>query len=354
MRVFGICCLLAAALTGGAMAAELPGTQFNYGAWSGRAYTDDTTGRFSHCAISADYTSGEALMFSVNADASISVALVFERPVFQVGESFPVTLRVDRKPPFHGTAEAFNEYFAVLRLTDFERAMIALQRGYRLVIDARGGSSSYDLDGTFRALSAALDCAVDNFERTTAPVPQTPPPVAEAPAPVAEAPAPVVDKTVLFQVATEMISELGLTDSRYLNAEETLSFTNADAVFWVSNSTGLVGGTIMVDRAGIASLRETDGVDQQYLAAFCHGDYATSFRDLPLTGVESRELRMLCTDEHGSSELYLTKIAAGELVLYTMLFFDDDVPGNGTPSATANQNVSARAASFVVENGMAE
>ena len=109
-----------ALFTAGASQAEvIQGSQFSYGNWNGAAYTNDTTGQFSHCAISAPYVSGDDVTFSVNRQSTVSMGVSSQALSMPVGTEFPVAIFVDRKAPFYGTATVLIEGFAVIELPDF-------------------------------------------------------------------------------------------------------------------------------------------------------------------------------------------------------------------------------------------
>ena len=97
----------------------ISGSAIRYGNWSGAAYSYDTTGTFSHCAISAVYNSGETLILTVNEDATVSVGVISPNLNMTVGQTFPVALYIDNRSPLFGTAEALDANFAALRLDDF-------------------------------------------------------------------------------------------------------------------------------------------------------------------------------------------------------------------------------------------
>src|SRR5215471_8273448 len=68
-RAFGAACVLQAAIVSIAQAAG-PFGSINVGVWKGGAYTNDATGKFSHCAAGAAYTSGVSLIISQTATNS--------------------------------------------------------------------------------------------------------------------------------------------------------------------------------------------------------------------------------------------------------------------------------------------
>ena len=105
----------------------IPGSSFNYGNWYGNAFTNDATGEFSHCAISASYNSGDILYFTINSDVTVSVAVSNPTLNLTANQTFPVSLTVDRRQKFFGTATAISREMATLTIDDFANAMAALQ-----------------------------------------------------------------------------------------------------------------------------------------------------------------------------------------------------------------------------------
>ncbi len=89
-----LACLLQFAIAASALAAG-PFGSINVGAWKGGAFTDDTTGAFSHCAATTGYASGIILVIGYNADKSW--LLGFANPAFRYtkGESIPIDLTFD-------------------------------------------------------------------------------------------------------------------------------------------------------------------------------------------------------------------------------------------------------------------
>lgn len=319
----------------------IPGSNYGYGSWQGAAYTSDANGLFSHCAISASYVSGDTLVFSVNANATVSVAVASPGLSLEVGQRVPVTIRVDNRRPFFGDAVALSNDFAGLEIQDFNSALTAFQRGRTMVIESPVGVGMYDLTGTFRALEAAKQCAMNYYRYSSAP---------RGRAPIA----PSSDKTLLFQIATGMISDLALSDFRYLTDEEASLYFSADmqvpAVFWSSESAGLFGGVLATPAGDVKRLRETDGGDIAYLGQFCGGEIATTARDLPFPDLTAREIRALCISDNAQTEAYMTKILIGNQILYTILEFNGSSAAQAPQDrSTMSEGAAVRAASFLRE-----
>lgn len=319
-----------------ALAEPIAGSQFSFGNWSGSAYSFDDTGRFSHCVISASYKSGNTLLFSVNNDASVTVAVAGNLGL-QQGQQFPVALYVDRRAPFYGTATAFTDTMAALKISDFDGAMEAFRKGYVLRIEALGGVTEYSLDGTFRALQETTACAVRHLDYA---------------ANNSSNGATQQDKTTLFQISTMVISDLGIDRFRYLSEAELMKKDWGAAVAWEAEDHGMSGLIVSVPREGMQNLRDTDAYDTQFIAKECAGDYATFTRGVNLeSGKEdARELRLVCQAEKTQSEFFLTKFFAGDEIFYTLIKFDGTEKNSDTSSRSeASKNAALKAASFVLE-----
>jgi hypothetical protein len=157
-----------------------------------------------------------------------------------------------------------------------------------------------------------------------------------------------VDKTVLFQVATQMISDLNVSDFVYMSDSEIQSEFQVEGVYWSSNLGGVIGGVSLINRGTMKELNDTDGADVSFLAERCTGDMATSFRSIPVPDILMREIRAICVTPNGTIESRLTKALIGENVLYTLLIFSNE--NTGQPPVMRDQvsaDIAVRAASFV-------
>ena len=364
MKMIVFATAFATAFAGGLCAAEIIGSSFTSGNWEGAAYTFDDTGMFSHCAVSVEYVSGDLLVFSVNSDVTVTVGVVSDRFNFTPGEEFPVSLHVDRRKPFQAWAAAVDYDFLSFTIEDFHNAMDALTRGQSLSVSSYTELGSYDLSGSYRALEGARNCAIDqleNLERGIVPktYPAAPAPGGTAPSGTVPAPTPapaptpdpapglLADRTVLFQIATEMIAATGARQFRYLDASESREIGGQDSVFWVSDEAGIMGGVAILPFQG-TSLRETDSGDIGFVSADCAGDVATSARTVALDGLEAREIRGLCVGTSGSVETLLTKVLVGDTVVYTLLAFGDGAAATTSRDRQGiSKDVALRAAAYI-------
>lgn len=323
-----------------ATAGDIHGSQFRVGNWVGGAYTN-LEGVFSNCSVSASYKGGDRLFFSVNRDSTITVAI--QNPGFRFvdGESFPVILKVDRRQPFHGQATALGSDLAILTIENFDRALAAFRKGYVLRVDSGNRQGVYGLDGTFRALEMAGKCVQTYFTHRQAPDPVSP----------AQTASTTLDKSLLYQIATGMISEIGVRDFQFWSNEQTRNFTKDQAVFWNAPSVNLVGGVYVRPAGKIKELRDTDAADLQQMAVACKGDFITGARKVENDDFPTREVRGLCSAGEVIHENIVSKMLVGDVIIYTLLLFTDVQE----PTATVEQDrrqmsedVITRAASFLV------
>ena len=72
---------------------------FHIANWIGGAYTNDLTGKFSHCSAGAPYLNGAILFFTVTRDYQWNVG--FASPQFNVtpGTTINIALSVDGRTP---------------------------------------------------------------------------------------------------------------------------------------------------------------------------------------------------------------------------------------------------------------
>lgn len=319
-----------------AFAEMIPKTNFYYGSWQGAAYTSDETGRFSHCAISAQYNHGNTLLMSINADATVNVAVQTPEETFTENEEFPVALYIDRRQPFYGNAWATDSRFAILTLNDIDSALLSLKKGRTLIVQSKYGEVPFDLSGTSRALEATLQCAVQNQHYSDT-----------APQNIAQ----LVDPALLMQVATGTITKLGASDFLFLSEAEMLElYPNATAqkVFWSSPSLNLLAGVLVVEAKPDVSLKASDTNDLSLLSNLCSGDFVTGVRQVIDQNVEMREISAKCKETDGKSEHYLTKFLLNGKQIYTWLWFLDepDTPSNASRSLMA-QDAAIYAASYI-------
>ncbi len=154
-KIFGSVafCLSVLLLTSQAMAERI-----NVAGWKGGSYNSKSTGRFSHCVVSAKYKRGDRLLLSINRKYIFSLGIADSRWNLRKGSKYSVTLRVDRRQRFKRTAIAVSSRQLVIRINDRATFFRMVKSGKTLWIDANGLNRGYSLRGTSRALNATLRC----------------------------------------------------------------------------------------------------------------------------------------------------------------------------------------------------
>lgn len=331
---------LAAVLPCLSVAQDIPGSYFTYGNWSGGAYLDSQTGAFSHCAVSASYLSGDRLIFSMSRAGVIGVGVASPALNLQPGVSFPVSIVVDRRRPYFGTAVALDSNHASVFIEDLEAALDAFRRGFTLTVEGVSMRGQYDLTGTFHALERMTRCAIENYAYVR-------PPTAPSPQP----PTSTFDQALLYQVATKAITSFGIRDFRFSTTEElTARGLGTNVVRWVAHESGVAATILAIPVAENEALRDSDGGDTEFLAGQCADEYVTSARNLADVEFDIREIRVMCAGAGNITEHYLNKFRVGDHHVYTWFEFAADyVPPSGGTSQQNSANASIVAASFLLE-----
>jgi S1-C subfamily serine protease len=154
-RMF-VACLVQAAVATTAQAAGPFGT-IHVGGWIGGAFSDDSTGAFSHCAATSTYASGISLVVGVN--AANSWLLSFASPAFRFtkGESLPIDVTFDGQSQarLFATANSSNMITAILPpnvARDFRKSSL-------MVAVARDTPLQFNLTSTGPLLQVLANCA---------------------------------------------------------------------------------------------------------------------------------------------------------------------------------------------------
>jgi hypothetical protein len=129
------------------------------GNWKGGAYTNNQTGRFSHCAASVKYKSGILLLFSVTRTRRWNMGLSNSSWNLTPNQKYPVKYRVDNGNLIRGTAIAKSRKLVQVFLPTSDRLFRQFKKGQRLTIWAARQKMRFSLNGSSRMLSLLLKCA---------------------------------------------------------------------------------------------------------------------------------------------------------------------------------------------------
>ena len=155
LKTFVIAFVSQAMLAGLAQAAGPFGT-IHVGNWNGGAYTNDSTGAFSHCAASTPYANGMTLL--VGQDSNNAWLLGFANPAFRFkkGENLTIDVTFDGQAEVRLFATAFSEVMVSAVLpTNVARAF---QKASLMVAVARGTPFQFSLTSTAPLLASVSNC----------------------------------------------------------------------------------------------------------------------------------------------------------------------------------------------------
>lgn len=150
-----VACVLQVILAGVANAAGPFGT-INVGNWIGGAFSDDSTGRFSHCAATAPYANGVSLFVAQNAAGSW--LLSFAGPAFRFNKGDSATIDLT----FDGQAEA--RLFATASAPSMVTAVMppnvarTFQKASLMVAVTGGKPLQFSLTSTGPLIAALANC----------------------------------------------------------------------------------------------------------------------------------------------------------------------------------------------------
>jgi hypothetical protein len=160
-----------------ARAELIAGSRATVAGWDINAFKSDSTGKFSHCAMSAPYKSGITMYFSVSGDFTWRVGWSHPAWQFKEGQSVDISVYVDDTGPFNLKATAIGKDMALAELPARSSVFDLMRKGYRMMVYAAGNKYGFNLDGTYAALTEILNCASRHTRVASAPqTPSTPPP----------------------------------------------------------------------------------------------------------------------------------------------------------------------------------
>lgn len=170
--------LLSLVAASSAPAAEIGGSGFSSGNWSGEAYAEGDA--FSYCAISTPYRSGIRLHFAIDKDYLWRMGLSHQDWGMQPGGTLPLRYQIDRNGVNTGEARVVDAKFLMVELPAREEVFNQFRRGRQLNVEAGDQLYSFELKGTSRALSRVLACVNTQRKRRPAVAEESRPPVPPA------------------------------------------------------------------------------------------------------------------------------------------------------------------------------
>jgi hypothetical protein len=139
-----------------------PLRNFRVRAWYAGAYSDDSTGAFSHCAANASYKSGITVVFGITKNARWTVGFANPQWRLSKGATYDIAFTVDDMPPIAAKAYAISATHVSVVLQDSSELFARFRRGNVLLVAAADRVFSFNLTGTSQLLPVLLRCAMQN------------------------------------------------------------------------------------------------------------------------------------------------------------------------------------------------
>jgi len=328
--------------------------------WSGGAYTDDNTGKFSSCIASASYKSG--INFGVLALPTYNWALAFIHPGWSLsqGQKFPIVLSFDGRNSYNVEGSVWSANMVVVPMPNDSSLIKAFSAARTMSAFAQGNLFQFDLNGTSVLLPSLANCvrminaggmaAATNFnvQQTAASV-QRPaaPQMAAAPTSTASAPpqrgsedSPELQLEAM-QIASNFILKASLSHPAILGGGERPVWLTSGGVAWkADNATGFV--------RIVPPQRNVDGLE---VAATIVGNDA---RDCKGRFISARNSELVdsavvfrgmssCEDSEKSdvSEYFIFPRKGGGFVLFSVITPTKPVGGGGGQQLQTREEANA-------------
>jgi hypothetical protein len=156
-RFAGLCVAAAVLWASSALAAG-PYGLIKVGNWQGGAYTNDSTGRFSHCAASAAYVSGVLFFVAMDADGTWRVGFAHPDWQLRVGETFPIDFNFDGRERFNVFGTARTTTLVLVPMPSNSSLMSTFRKADMLMALAKGQVFQFKLTGTSQLMPSLVNC----------------------------------------------------------------------------------------------------------------------------------------------------------------------------------------------------
>lgn len=175
------------------------------GNWSGGTFTNDATGAFSHCAVSARYKSGVTMLTSVT--AQFTWLLGFSKPdwTLRTGETLKLRLVFDRSSTIDVVANIKSPTLVTIAMPAQSALINAFRQGRFLELIANDARHTFALTSTGEMLPALVEC-VKQSANVRGPVTPGAPAQAQTPEATEKERAARAEKKALLEKTRDLIS----------------------------------------------------------------------------------------------------------------------------------------------------
>ena len=190
------------------------------GNWSGGAYRDRKTDKFSYCGMYASYKSGISVHFAIDQDEEWRIGFNSTQFNFREGNQYTVAYSIDNSRPTVLTGIARSSTFVLIDLPSNSTLFDHFRGGTMLSVGVSGRVYQFRLDGTSRALSVLLDCARQYDSRSKEARAAQPAPSAAPPAPATKRGITPNDRLDATRFVANLFSRSAFQNYRFMTSDE--------------------------------------------------------------------------------------------------------------------------------------
>ena len=332
-----------------------PHGSIRVGLWSGGAYSNDSTGAFSHCAAGATYNSG--IMMLVGLGSAKNWTLGFMHPSWQLkpGESNPIVLTFDGREQFNVYGVAQTPTFVLVPMPQNSSLLSEFRKSNGMVALAKGNTFQFALTSTSQLMAVLTNCvdrmnrggmaAAGDFGALSSKAQAAPAqPVLPQPAAPVAVPSSLRSETTedhrleAMEVATNFILKTSLQNPRIVNRSDIPATLVADRADWrseeASGSVKIISGDGNLKGIDIASAIATADSNE------CKGKFMTGrAADLVDSDVVFRGFS-ICDDTSGSrsAQYFVVPRTKGGFIVLSVV---SDMKTEQARNAMKDEKVSA-------------
>lgn len=285
--------------------------------WELSAYTNDETGKFSHCGLYAYYRNEVLLILSLEPNGDMTIGFTSDNFKFEPKVQVPAKVAVDGRV-IGEQGYTVDEQHVNVFVGDSPRIMRRLKRGLRVTVDFGHEQYRFDLKNSSAGLAEIQACVKQHVRAGTTSKPAaTAEPEPEAAA--AETNTPSLEERLEGSIlAANLLARLGIDGWRLVDKSAAPDWAASHEIYWSGRD---ILGTVQVIRA------EERGSDLQTIREAILGDDASNCGGAFMSGTtegttnegKSRHFYTSCTATSSDWRAYYSVVPrpAGGHIVYT-------------------------------------
>ena len=295
-----------------------PYARFSVGNWAGGAFTNNQTGAFSNCAVSASYKSGVTMHASLNGNYGWNLGFSNRAWGLKPGTAVPMQLAFDRSDIVRIDAKAVQPQLVVVTMPANSDLVRAFRGAEYLEANMLGARYTFRLTSTAEVMPALLDCVKANAGLKVAPG-------APAPAQGGGTTTASADPAIQLEavtLATNFLLKTQLPEPKVLSGPDAPSGLGGNGAGWrAKGATGIVRVLANPNQKDVDVAAMVSAAD----ARRCEGKFASGRTTDTVDGASV--LRGFSSCENGGdakySEFYVLPRKQGGFVMFSVVTTGD-------------------------------